>query len=60
MRGNPPVIDWCSNQAYPCPHCRHDTVPIPSRWEVYTCCNCATRFVRFPRLQREARGFPES
>jgi hypothetical protein len=55
MRGNPPVIDWCSNKAYQCPRCRHDTVASPSRWEVYTCCNCASRFARFPRLQRVLR-----
>ncbi|MFE5010953.1 hypothetical protein ACFRJ3_41175 [Streptomyces sp. NPDC056696] len=50
-----PVIDWYSNKAYQCPRCRHDTVASPSRWEVYTCCNCATRFARFPRLQRVLR-----
>lgn len=57
MQGNPtPVIDWYSSKAYQCPHCRHDTVAaLPSRWEVYTCCNCASRFARFPRLQRFLR-----
>ncbi|MGW3135067.1 hypothetical protein [Streptomyces sp. NPDC001139] len=55
MRCNPPVIDWYSNKTYQCPRCHHDTVADPSRWEVYTCCNCATRFSRFPRLQRVLR-----
>ncbi|MDX2916245.1 hypothetical protein [Streptomyces griseiscabiei] len=56
MIGNlTPVIDWNSNKAYQCPQCRHDTVADPSHWEVYTCCNCATRFARFPRLQRFLR-----
>ncbi|MET8213213.1 hypothetical protein ABZT51_46450 [Streptomyces sp. NPDC005373] len=47
-----PVIDRCSNKAYQRPRCRHDTVASPSRREVYTCCNYATRF---PRLQRFLR-----
>ncbi|GAA1042131.1 hypothetical protein GCM10009566_42250 [Streptomyces murinus] len=56
MQGNvTTVIDWYSNKAYQCPQCHHDTVAAPSRWEVYTCCNCATRFARFPRLQRFLR-----
>ncbi|MET7693842.1 hypothetical protein ABZT06_38755 [Streptomyces sp. NPDC005483] len=56
MQGNvTPVIDWYSNKTYQCPQCHHDTVADPSRWEVYTCCNCATRFARFPRLQRFLR-----
>lgn len=56
MQGNlTPVIDWFSNKTYQCPQCHHDTVASPSRWEVYTCCNCATRFARFPRLQRVLR-----
>lgn len=55
MQANPQVIDWYSNKAYQCPQCRHDTVAEPSRWEVYTCCNCSTRFARFPRLQRFLR-----
>ncbi|MFF2387147.1 hypothetical protein [Streptomyces sp. NPDC058108] len=46
------VIDWSSNKAYQCPQCAHDAVADPSRWEVYTCCNCGTRFARFPPLQR--------
>ncbi|MFE7077119.1 hypothetical protein ACFU96_44245 [Streptomyces sp. NPDC057620] len=52
MQKPSPVIDWNSNKAYQCPRCRHDTVANPSRWQVYTCCNCGTRFARFPRLQR--------
>ncbi|MGW1290929.1 hypothetical protein ACWD4N_47145, partial [Streptomyces sp. NPDC002586] len=56
MHGTPmPVIDWNSNKPHQCPHCHHDTVANPSRWDVYTCCNCATRFARFPRLQRFLR-----
>ncbi|MGW4951467.1 hypothetical protein [Streptomyces parvulus] len=50
-----PVINWNSNKAFQCPRCGHDTVASPSRREVYTCCNCATRFARFPRLQRILR-----
>ncbi|MCX4826665.1 hypothetical protein OG883_44295 [Streptomyces sp. NBC_01142] len=49
------VIDWNSNQAYSCPQCNHDTVGTVSSWLVYTCCNCGTRFARFPRLQRVLR-----
>ncbi|WP_329020297.1 hypothetical protein [Streptomyces sp. NBC_01601] len=49
------VIDWNSNTSFSCPQCNHDTVADPSKWEVYTCCNCATRFARFPRLQRFLR-----
>ncbi|MFF9436682.1 hypothetical protein ACF1BP_23450 [Streptomyces sp. NPDC014735] len=49
------VIDWNSNASYACPQCNHDTVAAPSSWEVYTCCNCGTRFSRFPRLQRFLR-----
>ncbi|GAA3709170.1 hypothetical protein ACRWOO_32775 [Streptomyces sp. NEAU-PBA10] len=49
------VIDWNSNASYACPRCNHDTVADPSSWEVYTCCNCGTRFSRFPRLQRFLR-----
>ena len=55
MQGNSPVIDWYRNKAYQCPQCNHDTVESPSKWEVYTCCNCSTRFARFPRLQRFLR-----
>ncbi|MEV7929653.1 hypothetical protein [Kitasatospora sp. NPDC088779] len=49
------VIKWYSNKSYQCPQCRHDTVASPSNWEVYTCCNCGTRFARFPHLQRFLR-----
>ncbi|MGW1288395.1 hypothetical protein ACWD4N_33120 [Streptomyces sp. NPDC002586] len=49
------VINWNSNTSFACPRCNHDTVANPSKWEVYTCCNCATRFARFPRLQRFLR-----
>ncbi|MET8030591.1 hypothetical protein [Streptomyces avermitilis] len=55
MPGISPVIDWNSNKAYQYPCCRHDTVADPSKWEVYTCCNCGTRFAHFPRLQRFMR-----
>ncbi|MEU5044585.1 hypothetical protein [Streptomyces griseorubiginosus] len=56
MQGNlTPIIDWYNNKTYQCPQCHHDTVASPSRWDVYTCCNCATRFARFPRLQRFLR-----
>ncbi|MFD9280228.1 hypothetical protein ACFWD7_23485 [Streptomyces mirabilis] len=55
MHGISRVIDWNSNKAYQCPRCRHETVADPSKWEVYTCCNCGTRFARFPRLQRFLR-----
>ena len=55
MPGISPVVDWNINKAYQCPQCGHDTVADPSRWEVYTCCNCGTRFARFPRLQRFIR-----
>ncbi|MCX4919829.1 hypothetical protein [Streptomyces sp. NBC_00687] len=55
MPGISPVIDWNSNKAYQCPHCHHDTVADPSKRAVYTCCNCGTRFARFPRLQRFLR-----
>ncbi|MET8411708.1 hypothetical protein ABZV34_27045 [Streptomyces sp. NPDC005195] len=46
------VTEWNINKPHQCPQCAHDTVAVPSRWEVFTCCNCGTRFARFPRLQR--------
>ncbi|MEV7157245.1 hypothetical protein AB0N77_21895 [Streptomyces misionensis] len=49
------VINWNSNTPHSCPRCNHDTVAAPSIWEVYTCCNCGSRFARFPRLQRFLR-----
>lgn len=49
------VINWNSNTSFSCPRCNHDTAAEPSSWEVYTCCNCGTRFARFPRLQRFLR-----
>ncbi|MER7692451.1 hypothetical protein [Streptomyces sp. NPDC097610] len=55
MWRNRGVIDWYRNKAHQCPQCHHDTVTAPSSWEVYTCCNCSTRFARFPRLQRFLR-----
>lgn len=55
MPGISPVVDWDINKPHQCPQCGHDTVADPSRWEVYTCCNCGTRFARFPRLQRFLR-----
>lgn len=55
MPRSQPVIDWYANKAFQCPRCRHDTVTSPSVWEVYTCCNCGTRFARFPRMQRLLR-----
>ncbi|MFB8407835.1 hypothetical protein [Streptomyces sp. NPDC055912] len=49
------VLHWNSNTSFSCPQCNHDTAAEPTRWEVYTCCNCGTRFARFPRLQRFLR-----
>ncbi|MER0477101.1 hypothetical protein ABR737_03485 [Streptomyces sp. Edi2] len=49
------VIDWKTGATYACPRCNHDSVGNPNSWEVYTCCNCGTRFARFPRLQRFLR-----
>ncbi|MFE6274081.1 hypothetical protein ACFVQ9_35430 [Streptomyces goshikiensis] len=49
------ILDWNSNTSASCPRCDHDTVANPTSWEVYTCCNCGTRFARFPRLQRVLR-----
>ncbi|MEU5476846.1 hypothetical protein [Streptomyces mirabilis] len=49
------VIGWNRDKTYQCPQCHHDTVEMPSSWEVYTCCNCGTRFARFPRLERLLR-----
>lgn len=49
------VIHWNSNTSFSCPQCNHDTAAEPTKWEVYTCCNCGTRFARFPRLQRFLR-----
>ncbi|GGV52344.1 hypothetical protein [Streptomyces spectabilis] len=55
MHHPPQVISWYRHKTYQCPHCRHDTVAEPSRWVVFTCCNCSTRFTCFPRLQRLLR-----
>jgi hypothetical protein len=49
------VIDWARGATYACPRCNHDTVGVFSSWVVSTCCNCGTRFARFPRLQRFLR-----
>ena len=46
------VISWDINKPHQCPRCHVDTVGDVSGWKVYTCCNCATRFARLPRLQR--------
>lgn len=51
------VINWNSANGgtYACPRCNHDTAADPTSWKVFTCCNCGTRFARFPRLQRFLR-----
>ncbi|MFB8291297.1 hypothetical protein [Kitasatospora purpeofusca] len=49
------VINWQSDATYACPRCNHDSAADPTSWTVYTCCNCGTRFARFPRLQRFLR-----
>ncbi|MEU8952008.1 hypothetical protein [Streptomyces sp. NPDC048489] len=55
MRGRSPVTGWNTNKPHRCPQCAYDVIAAPSRWEVYTCCNCATRFARYPRMQRILR-----
>ncbi|MER0476765.1 hypothetical protein ABR737_00030 [Streptomyces sp. Edi2] len=49
------VINWQTGATYACPRCNHDSAADPTSWKVFTCCNCGTRFARFPRLQRFLR-----
>ncbi|MFJ8158527.1 hypothetical protein [Streptomyces sp. NPDC094468] len=51
----PSVVGRHENKPYQCPQCHTDTIEDLSRWKVYTCCNCSTRFARFPRLERFLR-----
>lgn len=49
------IIHWNSDKAHRCPRCHTITVDSPSKWEVYTCCTCGSRFARWPRMQRFLR-----
>jgi hypothetical protein len=48
------VARWNADKKHRCPSCHSVAVSTerPSRWRVYTCCRCATRFTRWPRLWR--------
>ena len=47
-----PVIRWNTDKPHRCPDCHAVAVDMerPSKWRVYTCCRCATRFTRWPSL----------
>lgn len=49
-----PVLRWNTDKPHRCPDCHAVAVSIetPRSWRVYTCCRCATRFTRWPRLAR--------
>lgn len=46
------VQRWNEDKKHRCPRCHAVAVDLeqPSRWKVYTCCRCSTRFSCFPRL----------
>ena len=48
------VIRWNEDKPHRCPRC-HTITARGSQWEVNTCCNCGTRFTRWPRAQRLLR-----
>ncbi|MGW4270833.1 hypothetical protein ACWEGQ_00345 [Streptomyces seoulensis] len=47
-----PVLRWNVDKPHRCPTCH--TIAIsrerPKSWRIYTCCQCRTRFTRWPRL----------
>lgn len=45
---------WNTDKKHRCPTCHAVAVSteIPRATRVYTCCRCATRFTRWPRLAR--------
>ncbi|MFD7541282.1 MULTISPECIES: hypothetical protein [unclassified Streptomyces] len=49
-----PVARWNAGKRDRCPDCHTVAVDTgrPVWWRVYTCCRCATRFARWPRLAR--------
>lgn len=49
------AVRWNFDKPHRCPHCHAVAVSIgnhPTSWWIYTCCRCATRFTRWPRLAR--------
>lgn len=51
------TVLWNVSKPHRCPECHAIAVDMerPSRWRVYTCCQCNTRFARWPRLARVLR-----
>jgi len=47
-----PVVRWNEDKKHRCPKCYIVTIDSekPRSTCVYTCCMCATRFARWPRL----------
>ncbi|MFS4103782.1 hypothetical protein [Streptomyces sp. PD-S100-1] len=48
------VLRWNFDKPHRCPACHAIAVSIgrPKSWRVYQCCQCRTRFTRWPRLAR--------
>lgn len=53
-----PVRRWNADKPHRCPGCHAIAVSTrPPTWRhVYTCCRCATRFARWPKLARLLPG----
>lgn len=49
-----PVTSWNHDKPHRCPGCHAVAVSAerPRRTRIYTCCQCGTRFARWPRLWR--------
>lgn len=50
-----PIARWNFDKPHRCPACHAIAVDMdhpPKSWRIYTCCRCATRFTRWPRLGR--------
>lgn len=48
------VVRWNFDKPHRCPACHAIAVSVerPKSWRVYQCCQCRTRFTRWPRLAR--------
>lgn len=48
------VQRWNHDKPHRCPECHAIAVGVerPRWWRIYTCCRCAARFTRWPRLAR--------
>lgn len=53
-RSTKTVRRWNSDKPHRCPKCHTvvDDGDLTSSWKTYQCCQCSTRFTRWPRLSR--------